>query len=92
MLLLQREPTNVKDNQAVSVMKNALVVGHVPCNFAALFSRFLSRTCNRGVAEVTGTKVNRGAGYGLEVPCNYRLYGPAPYLDRLKQIISEEQN
>ena len=52
VLLLHREPTNVKDNQAVSVMKNALVVGHVPYNFAALFSRFLSRTCNKGVAEL----------------------------------------
>ena len=41
VLLLQREPTNVK---AVSVMKNALVVEHVPYNFAALFSKFLSRT------------------------------------------------
>ena len=24
---------------------------------------------------MTGNKVNRGAGYGLEVPCTYRLYG-----------------
>jgi hypothetical protein len=30
---------------------------------------FLSRTCNKAVVEVTGPKVNRGAGYGLEVPC-----------------------
>ena len=92
VLLLQREPTNVKDSQAVCVMKSTLVVGHVPQNFSALFSHFLSRTCNKGVAEVVGNKVNRGAGYGLEIPCKYCLYGPAPYLDRLKQVIGEQQD
>lgn len=30
----------------------------------------------QGFAEVSGGKVNREAGYGLEVPCTYRLYGP----------------
>ena len=34
---------------------------------------FLRRDINKGFAEVTGDKVNRGAGYGLEVPCTYRL-------------------
>ena len=33
---------------------------------------------NKAFAEVTGGKVNRG-GYGLEVPCVYRLYGPKVY-------------
>ena len=31
-------------------------------------------------------KVNRGAGYGLEIPCVYRLYGPKVYTDRMKQL------
>ena len=30
-------------------------------------------------AFVTGGKVNRGAGYGLEIPCVYQFYGPKPY-------------
>jgi hypothetical protein len=30
--------------------------------------------------EVTGQKINRGAGYGLKVPCVYRLYGPKVYV------------
>ena len=33
-----------------------------------------------------GEKVNRGAGYGLEIPCVYRLYGPKVYIDRMKQL------
>ena len=31
---------------------------------------------NKAFAEITGAKVNSGAGYGLEVPCVYRLNGP----------------
>ena len=91
VLLLQREPSNMKDRQAVSVMKSNLIVGHVPANLSALFSHFLSRTCNKGTAEVTGARVNRSAGHGLEIPCKYRLYGPAAYLVRLDTIIRDIQ-
>ena len=35
-------------------------------------SAFLRRDVNKVFAEVEGAKVNRGAGYGLEVPCTYR--------------------
>ena len=67
-----------------TVIKNNLVVGHVPCNLASLFFYFLRKSCNKGTAEVTGDKVNRGAGYGLEIPCKYRLYGPEFYIKRVK--------
>ena len=90
VLLLRREPTNIKDTQAVAIMKSTLVVGHVPANLSVLFSQFLSRTCNKDTVEVTGATVNRGAGYGMEVPCKYRLYGPEAYLERLKKVASEQ--
>ena len=36
---------------------------------------------------MTGEKVNRRAGgYGLEIRCVYRLYGPKAYVDRVKEI------
>ena len=40
---------------------------------------------NKVFAEITGAKVNRGAGYGLKVPCVYRLYGPNVnvYVDKM---------
>ena len=84
VLLSQREPSNMKDSQAVSVMKSNLIVGHVPAN---LFSHFISRTCNKDTAEVTGARVNWAAGHGLEIPCIYHLYGPAAYLVHLDTII-----
>ena len=46
------------------------VVGHIPYNLAPKVSAFLKRDDNKGFAEITG--MNRGAGYGLEVPCVYR--------------------
>ena len=36
--------------------------------------------------RVTGGKVNRGAGYGLEIPCVYQFYGPKPYIDKLREV------
>ena len=37
--------------------------------------------------RVTGGKVNRGPGYGLEIPCVYQFYGPKPYIDKLQEVI-----
>ena len=79
-LQLRREVDNEIDAYAVAVVQEDLkedrVVGHVPFNFAKPISLFLQRKLNDGRVEVTGEKINRGAGYGLELPCVYRLYGP----------------
>ena len=58
------------DRNAVAVFREDQVFGHVPFNLAPSFSLFLkSRYINKAFAEVVGEKVNRGAGYGLEIPC-----------------------
>ena len=90
ILVLQRETNNPVDKLAVAVVKSGQTVGHVPINLAPVFSYFLKRTLNKGTAEITGNKVNRGAGYGLEVPCIYRLYGPRDYIDRTKSVLSRD--
>ena len=56
-------------------------VGHILYNLAPIVSSFLSGGFNKGMVEVTGERVNRGAGYSLEVPCKYKLYGPKRYVD-----------
>lgn len=61
-------------------------VGHVPINLAPLFSHFLKRSFNKGTAEIIGEIVNHGAGYGLEVPCIYRPYGPKDYIKRTRAV------
>ena len=85
-LPLEREPHNMQDSFAVAVRKSDEVVGHIPFNLAPIVSAFLRRTTNRAIAEVTGSKVNRGAGYGLEVPCKYHFFGPKEYIDKLKTL------
>lgn len=87
VLILKREPHNVKDKSAVAIYKEGDVVGHVPYNISSLLSNFLKRECNKGFVEITGSSVNRGAGYGLEVPCTYRLYGPYAYIERIQEIV-----
>ena len=64
-----------------------MIVGHVPQNLAARLSLFLRRDMNKAFAEVKGDRINRGAGYGLEVPCVYRLYGPKMYTERMKELV-----
>ena len=87
ILLLKRESTNPKDSLAVAVMKEDEIVGHVPYNITSMLSSFLRRDCNKGFAEVTGNALNRGARYGMEVPCKYRLCGPREYIARLREYI-----
>ena len=78
-----------KDKKAVANCQNTLVVGHVPAKLSVLFCQLLSRTCNKGTVKVSGAVVNRGAGYGMEVPCKYRLYGTRAYVERVQKIIRE---
>ena len=57
---------------AVAVFKEGQVVGHVPC---PKYFTLLKRDIKKAFAKLVGEKVNRGAGYGLEIPCVYHLYG-----------------
>ena len=61
-------------------------VGHVPFNLAP------ERSCNKGLLEpeVTGYRVNRGAGYRLEIPCKYQFYGSTLYIARLETIVYKQ--
>ena len=71
----------------MAIYKEGDVVGHVPYNISSLMSNFLKRECNKGFVEVTGSLVNRGAGYGVEVPCIYRLNGPQAYIERIQEVV-----
>ena len=80
------EPTNRHDIHTVAIYRDAEIVGHVLYNLAPRMSAFLMRE-NKAFAEITGATVNRGAGYDLEVPCVYRLYGPNIYVDKMKVLV-----
>ena len=38
-------------------------------------TKFLKRASNSGTVVITGKRVNRGAGYGLELPCEFKFQG-----------------
>ena len=76
------------DRKAVAIMKKGRVVGHVPYNLSTIVSQFLQRDINKAFARITGEKVNRGAGYGLETPCAYQFFGPKPYVDKLRDVVN----
>ena len=65
------------DKYAVKVLKNEVVVGHVPREN----SRYCSFVLNSGEpmsATETGTRENR-RGNGLTVPCKYKLKRPKTF-------------
>ena len=51
------------------------VVGHIPLCLSNIMSVFLKLTGSHIEVDVTGKYVNRGAGYGLEIPCIYHVSG-----------------
>lgn len=52
-------------------------------NIAPFILAFLRHDTNSGFTKVVGEKVNRGVGYGLEIPCVYTFYGPKSYVKEL---------
>ena len=67
------EPTTQEHPNTIN--KNDEILGHVPLRMAMFVSKFLKRGTNKGKTVVTGKRLNRGAGYGLEIPCQYIFYG-----------------
>ena len=81
MLKCRREPSNEVDKNAVALIKTdslgvKVIVGHVPWNVSNFFSMFLKVPNTSIEVEVVGKRVNRGGGYGLEIPVVYRFNGP----------------
>ena len=72
---LEWEPNNSEDKFAILSKE------------LAVLSAFLKRDVSKGLVEVTGLKINRGAGYGLEIPCKYHFYGAKSLIDKLNELV-----
>lgn len=68
-------PCSSAEGHPNAVQRNEEVIGHIPLQMASCVSKFLKRRTNKGKVVVTGKRVNRGAGYGLEIPCEYIFFG-----------------
>ena len=79
-------------------MKNGEVVGHVPRVLAStkqgtgIIRHFLTKKGCAAEVKVVGKAVNRGGGYGTEVPCLYRFAGPQNLIKLLENLLDIENN
>lgn len=88
VLVVRRELNNEHDQYAVAVIKEGEVVGHVPKAVSRVVFFFLGYDGNVGFCEVTGPRLNRGVGLGVEVPCVYKFYGRQSHVRRLEELLS----
>lgn len=83
----QAEPLNTHPNEIAVGME---VVGHVPKLMAQWETKFLKRASNSGTVVITGKRINRGEGYGLELPCEFKFQGDKYSCDWLKEKLKKE--
>ena len=88
ILQAQKEPTNVHDRYAVTLIKERVgIVGHVP-KFSKLCHSFLTQG---GTIEAVVMGVRHFADdlpQGLDVPCKYIFSGNKELLQRLKKALA----
>ena len=89
VLVCTRETDNLHDNYAVSIICNSYVVGHVPLGLSKAFSNFLSLTVSTMLCIVTGKRLNRWAGLGLEILVMYQARGHEKPLQWLEKSITK---
>ena len=68
---VKHEVNNEHDKFAIAIFHSKIIVGHVLKNLSKFFYRFLSLPNCTISCELTGKRVNRGGGYGLEIPVKY---------------------
>ena len=90
-IVCRREPENVEGKNAVAVVKDGFVVGHVPKCFSLWMSIFLRFPKSSINCKITGNRVNRGAGNGFEIPCEYSADSDRQAVDGLKKNSPCEQ-
>ena len=77
-LTCEREEHNENDKSVVATIwddcVSKMIVGYLPLNWSKVASKFLQLTNHQIRVEVTGKRVNRCVGLGLEIPANYFLW------------------
>ena len=76
-LYLEPEDGNEYDKNAVAVINVGKTGGHIPKNLSKTFKRFLTLPNSTIKCTVIGKRLNNGAGYGVEIPVNFKFLGPA---------------
>ena len=61
------------------------VVGHIHLAISKGISLFLTRRGSFLETKVSGKRINQGGGYGLKVPCKYRISRQEKAVDWIKR-------
>lgn len=87
VLDLMHEPNNEHDKNAIAMIKDNHVAGHVQRALTStkqgtgIIRHFFTKKGSKGQVQVVGKAVNRGGGYGMEIPC----------VDMLKKILEHSK-
>ena len=60
-------------------------MGYITLAISKYISLFLTLLGSFSEIKVPGIRINRGGGYGLEVPCKYRISGQEKAVDWIKR-------
>ena len=75
-LYLETGDGNEYDENGVAVIIDGKTGAHIAKNLSKTFKRFLTLSNCTIKCTVTGKRVSHGAGYGLEIPLNFKSIGP----------------
>ena len=89
--ICRKEKRNGCDPHAVAITKNNFVVGRVPQNICDHFWKSLSLPKTSIRARVLGERVNRGAGYGLEIHFCFTFQGHVKGIAWVKKKIVDAE-
>ena len=62
------------------------LVWHMPCNISKFAYKFLKLPNSKLSCKVKGKRLNRGAGYGLEIPVIYAFNGHEKTFEWIKEL------
>ena len=91
-LFCRRELSNEYDEYAAAIVaidhfKREKVVGHVPLFLSKTLNKFLRLPGSYASCKVTGTRINREIGVGLEIPIEITFVGKETTTEWLKKAL-----
>ena len=85
----EEEEDNKYERHAVAIIYSNKVVGHVPLYWSESANKFLKFLNHYPTVAVTGNRVNRGIGLGLEIPVDYFFHGGNRVIQWFKKSIEK---
>ena len=90
-LIYRKEKGNEYDPHAVAITRNNVVVGRVAQIICDHFWKFISLPRTSIRSRVLGKRVNRGAGYGLQIPICFIFQGHVKGIAWIKKEIEDAE-